>query len=222
MPKYSQWSSPDKAPPTEASRRALEDSAVCFRRDQSTPELHSNYNHVFRPPSSPLRQGCSCSSHLCRDRRVRFSPWFFFFSHPNFAIPQNGSIENFLLDTHVSQKRESRSDSFRSCRFHYEKHHRGYVVKLNELANGTDLAKKSLEDVVKTEKGKPFNLGAQVRGQIHPKTDFFLGRRSAKFSPSLRARKIHDLIHQFVVISDLESHLLLERHEGQRWRCSCW
>lgn len=36
-------------------------------------------------------------------------------------------------------------------------------MKLNELAQGTDLAKKSLEEVVKTEKGKPFNLGAQVR-----------------------------------------------------------
>eukprot|EP01122_Echinamoeba_exundans_P006477 TRINITY_DN1833_c1_g1_i1.p1 TRINITY_DN1833_c1_g1~~TRINITY_DN1833_c1_g1_i1.p1 ORF type:complete len:214 (+),score=63.18 TRINITY_DN1833_c1_g1_i1:66-644(+) len=52
--------------------------------------------------------------------------------------------------------------SAETVEFHYEKHHRGYVVKLNELAQGTDLAKKSLEEVVKTEKGKPFNLGAQI------------------------------------------------------------
>ena len=46
--------------------------------------------------------------------------------------------------------------------FHYEKHHRGYVVKLNQLAEGTDLAKKSLVDIIMTEKGKPFNLAAQI------------------------------------------------------------
>jgi len=46
--------------------------------------------------------------------------------------------------------------------FHYGKHHNAYVVKLNELTAGTDLAKKSLEELIKTQTGKIFNMAAQV------------------------------------------------------------
>lgn len=47
--------------------------------------------------------------------------------------------------------------------FHYEKHHAGYITKLNQLTEGSPLASKSLEEIVKTEKGKIFNMAAQVR-----------------------------------------------------------
>jgi len=57
------------------------------------------------------------------------------------------------LAPHISQE---------TVEFHYEKHHRGYVVKLNQLTENTDLAKKTLEDLVTTEKGKIFNLAAQT------------------------------------------------------------
>lgn len=61
--------------------------------------------------------------------------------------------EKNALEPHISAE---------TVEFHYEKHHRGYLTKLNQLSEGTDLAKKSLEELVKTEKGKIFNLAAQV------------------------------------------------------------
>jgi Fe-Mn family superoxide dismutase len=53
--------------------------------------------------------------------------------------------------------------------FHYGKHHAAYVTKLNGLVDGTDLAGKSLEDLIKgrdalpaDKKGAIFNNAAQV------------------------------------------------------------
>lgn len=57
--------------------------------------------------------------------------------------------------------------SAKTISFHYGKHHKAYVDKLNELAAGTPYAEMSLEDVikrsVKDEKGKAiFNNAAQI------------------------------------------------------------
>jgi Fe-Mn family superoxide dismutase len=57
--------------------------------------------------------------------------------------------------------------SARTLSFHYGKHHAGYVRKLNAAIQGTDLAKKPLEAIVKAVAGKPaqagvFNNAAQV------------------------------------------------------------
>jgi Fe-Mn family superoxide dismutase len=51
--------------------------------------------------------------------------------------------------------------------FHHEKHHNAYVVKLNELIAGTDLANKSLEEIIgatadDASKAAIFNNAAQV------------------------------------------------------------
>jgi len=47
--------------------------------------------------------------------------------------------------------------------YHYGKHHQGYVNKLNAaVENDASLAGKSLEDLIKTEKGGVFNNAAQV------------------------------------------------------------
>ena len=47
--------------------------------------------------------------------------------------------------------------------FHYGKHHAGYVNKLNAIAQtNPQIAKSSLEDLIKNESGKVFNLAAQV------------------------------------------------------------
>ncbi len=51
--------------------------------------------------------------------------------------------------------------------FHHGKHHKAYVDNLNKMLEGTDLAKKSLEDVIKASAGEPskagiFNNAAQV------------------------------------------------------------
>jgi superoxide dismutase, Fe-Mn family len=57
--------------------------------------------------------------------------------------------------------------SARTVSFHYGKHHKAYVDKLNELAAGTPYADMKLEDVIKdtagkTDKAGVFNNSAQV------------------------------------------------------------
>jgi len=46
--------------------------------------------------------------------------------------------------------------------YHYGKHHRGYVDKLNELVKGTDYADAPLETIVRSSSGRVFNNAAQV------------------------------------------------------------
>lgn len=46
--------------------------------------------------------------------------------------------------------------------FHYGKHHKTYVDKLNGLVPGTEFEGKSLEEVVKTSSGGVFNNAAQI------------------------------------------------------------
>lgn len=52
--------------------------------------------------------------------------------------------------------------SARTVEFHYTKHHQGYVNKLNSLIEGTDFAKKSLEEIIMYSEGAEFNNAAQV------------------------------------------------------------
>ena len=57
--------------------------------------------------------------------------------------------------------------SARTMSFHYGKHHQGYVNKLNKAVEGTDLASKSLEELIKESFGDSaktgvFNNAAQV------------------------------------------------------------
>lgn len=46
--------------------------------------------------------------------------------------------------------------------YHHGKHHATYVAKLNGLVEGTDLADKSLEELIRTTEGGIFNNAAQV------------------------------------------------------------
>src|ERR1700738_3383386 len=48
--------------------------------------------------------------------------------------------------------------------FHYGKHHRAYVDNLNKAIAGTDLAGKSLEEIVKATAGDPRRIGAFNNG----------------------------------------------------------
>ena len=52
--------------------------------------------------------------------------------------------------------------SAETLEYHYGKHHATYVTNLNKLTEGTDLADKSLEDVIKAADGGVFNNAAQV------------------------------------------------------------
>ena len=51
--------------------------------------------------------------------------------------------------------------SAETIEYHYGKHHAGYVTKLNAAIEGTDLASKSLVDIIR-EGGATFNNAAQV------------------------------------------------------------
>ncbi|GAB1263512.1 superoxide dismutase [Fe] [Aurantivibrio infirmus] len=52
--------------------------------------------------------------------------------------------------------------SVETLEFHYGKHHKTYVDKLNGMLPGTDLEGKSLEDIVKASSGGVFNNAAQI------------------------------------------------------------
>ena len=49
-----------------------------------------------------------------------------------------------------------------TLKYHYGKHHLGYVNKLNSLVSGSALAEKTLEYIIKNESGKIFNNAAQI------------------------------------------------------------
>lgn len=57
------------------------------------------------------------------------------------------------LSPHISRE---------TLEYHYGKHHNAYVVNLNKLANETEFATMSLEDVIKKSSGGLFNNAAQV------------------------------------------------------------
>ncbi|WP_064606691.1 superoxide dismutase [Fe] [Photobacterium sp. J15] len=57
------------------------------------------------------------------------------------------------LEPHISQE---------TLEYHHGKHHNTYVVKLNGLIEGTELAEKSLEEIIKTSEGGVFNNAAQI------------------------------------------------------------
>ena len=57
------------------------------------------------------------------------------------------------LEPHISRE---------TLEYHYGKHHRTYVEKLNGLIEGTEFAKASLKDIVRSGSGGVFNNAAQV------------------------------------------------------------
>ena len=61
--------------------------------------------------------------------------------------------EQNALEPHISAE---------TLEYHYGKHHKTYVDKLNGLVGGTDMENKSLEEVVKASEGGVFNNAAQI------------------------------------------------------------
>lgn len=61
--------------------------------------------------------------------------------------------EKSALAPHISEE---------TLEYHYGKHHKTYVDKLNGLVPGTEFEGKSLEDVVKSSSGGIFNNSAQI------------------------------------------------------------
>ncbi|WP_427977341.1 superoxide dismutase [Fe] [Agarivorans sp.] len=69
-----------------------------------------------------------------------------------FTLPELPYAQD-ALEPHISAETLS---------YHYGKHHNTYVVKLNGLIEGTELADKSLEEITKSSTGGVFNNAAQV------------------------------------------------------------
>jgi Fe-Mn family superoxide dismutase len=62
--------------------------------------------------------------------------------------------------------------SAETLEFHYQRHHRGYVEKLNELVLKTPFADASLEEVVQQADGPLFNNAAQAWNHAFYWNDF--------------------------------------------------
>lgn len=75
----------------------------------------------------------------------------------NITLPDLPYAKDALLP-HISAE---------TLEFHHDKHHNAYVVKLNELITGTELADQDLEDIIKAtandaSKAGIFNQAAQI------------------------------------------------------------
>jgi len=70
----------------------------------------------------------------------------------SFELPKL-PYETDALEPHMSAK---------TLELHHGKHHRAYVDKLNDAVEGTPLAKRSIEDLVRSQSGGIFNNAAQV------------------------------------------------------------
>ena len=69
-----------------------------------------------------------------------------------FSLPELPYAKN-ALEPHISAE---------TLEYHYGKHHKTYVDKLNGLVEGTDNADKSLEEIIRSASGGLFNNAAQV------------------------------------------------------------
>ncbi|MGL6162663.1 superoxide dismutase [Fe] [Microbulbifer sp.] len=69
-----------------------------------------------------------------------------------FELPELPYAKN-ALEPHISEE---------TLEYHYGKHHKTYVDKLNGLLEGTAEADKSLEEVIKSSSGGVFNNAAQI------------------------------------------------------------
>jgi len=69
-----------------------------------------------------------------------------------FALPDLPYAKD-ALEPHISAE---------TLDYHYGKHHKTYVDKLNGMIEGTEHADKSLEDIIRNSQGGMFNNAAQV------------------------------------------------------------
>ncbi len=70
----------------------------------------------------------------------------------SFVLPDLPYAED-ALEPHISRE---------TIQYHYGKHHKAYVDKLNGLVPGTEFENKALEYVVETSTGGVFNNAAQI------------------------------------------------------------
>ena len=87
---------------------------------------------------------------------------------------------NDALEPHMSRE---------TLEYHYGKHHKGYVDKVNRLISGTEFEDASLEELVAESAGEIFNNAAQriwppdSRRPGHTSSPFSGGRGSSRPAP---------------------------------------
>ena len=77
-----------------------------------------------------------------------------------------------------------------TIKFHYAKHHKGYVDKVNELINGTDFADMGLEDIIlKTYEIPEFRVLYNNAGQVYNHNLYWSSMGiGAKFDDNMKSR----------------------------------
>ncbi len=106
--------------------------------------------------------------------------------------------------------------------FHHDKHHKAYVDKTNELIANTELADKSLEEIVKAaarQKDKPAQFNNAAQAWNH---NFFwqsMSPRSGKPSGALADQIQKDLGGQDALITALKNAAVTQFGSGWAWLC---
>ena len=81
-----------------------------------------------------------------------------------------------------------------TIKFHYEKHHRAYVEKVNELIRGSEFDNMTLEDIIlKTYEKPEFKVLYNNAGQVFNHNLYWNSMGiGAKFDDNMRARIVED------------------------------
>lgn len=82
--------------------------------------------------------------------------------------------------------------SARTLEFHYLKHHQAYVNNLNKLTEGTDWAKKSLDEIVRLSEGGIFNNASQIWNH-----SFYWESLTSPKKSVLKPRLLHEIEKNF-------------------------
>ena len=104
--------------------------------------------------------------------------------------------------------------SEQTVEFHYGKHHKGYVDKLNTQIQGQSFDKAELEEIVKNSQGGLFNLSAQAWNH-----EFYWHCLSAPSQNSLPTELKNALEKNFGSVSAFQSQFTKEAltHFGSGW-----
>lgn len=100
--------------------------------------------------------------------------------------------------------------------YHFHKHHRNYVEKLNTLIKNTPFEEVDLEETVKASSGELFQNAAQAWNH----TFFWLGLSpQTRFERPMNLEVGHQIVRDFGSLENFERHFL---HEGEKIFGSGW
>jgi len=95
-------------------------------------------------------------------------------------------MEHLLMELPYDYDALEPAMSSETLRYHHDKHHQGYVNKLNSLIKGTEYESMALEDIIKQADGAIFNNASQVFNHDY----FFKGITREKTVPSTELQSL--------------------------------